>query len=87
MIPNSESADSARPAPDILDVCGLSCPLPILKTKRALAALPPGALLQILATDPHAPEDLAVFCRQTGHVLLESGKQAEKFVCLVQRKS
>jgi tRNA 2-thiouridine synthesizing protein A len=87
----SQSGAQASPcpaqAPEKLDVSGLSCPLPILKTKKALAALPPGALLEITATDPHAPEDLAVFCRQTGHALLESAKAGEKFVCLLRKKT
>ncbi|MDO4795627.1 MAG: sulfurtransferase TusA family protein [Brachymonas sp.] len=54
-----------------LDVQGLHCPLPILKAKKALAALPSGQVLRVLTTDPGAPSDFAVFAKQTGHTLLQ----------------
>ncbi|NUE67406.1 MULTISPECIES: sulfurtransferase TusA family protein [Snodgrassella] len=53
-----------------LDVIGLNCPMPILRAKKALAALDAGQVLQVLATDKSAPDDFAAFCRQTGHELL-----------------
>ena len=56
----------------MLDTKGLNCPLPILKAKKALNGLPPGALLRVLATDPVTLRDFPAFCRQTGHQLLES---------------
>lgn len=56
----------------LLDTKGLNCPLPILKAKKTLNALPPGALLRILASDPVTLRDFPAFCRQTGHQLLES---------------
>lgn len=55
----------------VLDVQGLSCPLPVLKANKALRALPPGALLRVLATDPASVADFAAFCRETGHGLEE----------------
>ena len=56
----------------VLDTKGLSCPLPILKAKKALKALPKGALLQVDATDPGATADFEAFCRTTGNELVES---------------
>ena len=56
----------------VLDTKGLNCPLPILKAKRTLNGLPPGALLRVLASDPVTLRDFPAFCRQTGHQLLES---------------
>lgn len=56
----------------LLDTKGLSCPLPILKAKRALNALPAGALLRVLASDPVTLRDFPAFCGQTGHQLLET---------------
>lgn len=56
----------------ILDTKGLNCPLPILKAKRTLNGLPPGALLRVLASDPVTRRDFPAFCEQTGHQLLES---------------
>ena len=52
------------------DLHGLRCPMPILRTKKALAQMQAGAILKVTTTDPAAVDDLAVFCKQTGHVLL-----------------
>lgn len=46
------------------------CPMPVLKTKRALAGLTPGQELCILTDDPHAIEDIALFAKQSGHTLV-----------------
>ena len=59
-------------ADQTLDAKGLNCPLPILRAKKALTALPAGATLEVLATDPGAVKDFEAFCRTTGHELLES---------------
>lgn len=56
----------------LLDTKGLNCPLPILKAKKTLNALPPGALLRVLASDPVTLRDFPAYCAQTGHQLLES---------------
>ena len=49
-----------------LDARGLACPLPAVKARRALARLPPGATLVVLATDPEAPVDLAAVALDVG---------------------
>jgi tRNA 2-thiouridine synthesizing protein A len=54
----------------VLDVQGLSCPLPVLKTNKALRSLPAGARLTVLATDPASVKDFQAFCRETGHALV-----------------
>ncbi|MCP2040127.1 tRNA 2-thiouridine synthesizing protein A [Neisseria sp. HSC-16F19] len=69
-----------------LDVTGLKCPLPILRAKKALAALQAGDVLTVLATDAGAPDDFAAFCRQTGHVLLASTEDNGVFTLVVQHK-
>lgn len=56
--------------PHYLDVRQLRCPLPILRAKKALAALDSGCLLVVEATDAGAPDDFAAFCRHTGHELV-----------------
>ncbi len=55
-----------------LDARGLSCPLPILRTKKALTTMNPGQILRVLATDPGSVKDFEAFARQTGHLLLSS---------------
>jgi len=55
-----------------LDARGLNCPLPILRTKKAMNGLQPGEVLKISATDPGSVKDLDSFCSQTGHEMLSS---------------
>ncbi len=52
-----------------LDLCHLTCPLPILKAKKAIKQLPSGCLLTVLATDPSAEQDFKEFCSLTGNNL------------------
>ncbi len=54
----------------VLDARGLNCPLPILRAKKALKALPTGATLEVRATDPGAVMDFEAFCRTTGNELI-----------------
>ena len=53
-----------------LDARGLSCPLPILKAKKALAELASGEVLRIVATDTGSVRDFQAFAKQTGNALL-----------------
>jgi tRNA 2-thiouridine synthesizing protein A len=69
-----------------LDTRGLNCPLPILRTKKALSEMSSGQVLQILATDPGAVKDFAAFAKQTGNALLSSTEVNKEFVFLLQRK-
>ena len=55
--------------PQLLDARGLLCPLPVLKARRALAALAPGETLVVLATDPEAPVDIGALAADGGHAL------------------
>ena len=69
-----------------LDVKGLNCPLPILRTKKALAEMQSGQLLRVLATDPGAVKDFQAFAKQTGNELLASGVEERVFTFLFKRK-
>jgi tRNA 2-thiouridine synthesizing protein A len=53
-----------------LDATGLLCPLPVLKARKRLAALAPGAVLRVTADDPAAVVDIPHFCAEAGHALL-----------------
>jgi len=66
-----------------LDARGLNCPLPILRTRKQLAALDSGQLLEMLATDPGSLKDMASFCQQTGHRLMESHSDGGEFRFLI----
>jgi tRNA 2-thiouridine synthesizing protein A len=72
-------------ADEILDAKGLNCPLPILKAKKALKAVPVGGTLEILATDPGSVADFAAFCRTTGNELLESSEDDGVYRFLIKR--
>jgi tRNA 2-thiouridine synthesizing protein A len=58
---------------ETLDLKGLSCPIPIVKTAQAVRALEPGELIEVLATDPGSVADFAAWCTSTGNELVEQG--------------
>ena len=62
-----------------LDARGLNCPLPILRTKKTLAGMQAGEVLQITATDPGSVKDLDSFCSQTGNQMLSSEQADGEF--------
>ena len=69
-----------------LDVKGLNCPLPILRTKKTLADMESGQVLRVLATDPGSVKDFAAFARQTGNELVEQGEHDRVFEFYLKRK-
>lgn len=60
-----------RPFP-VYDLKGLNCPLPVLKAKKRLAGMKPGARLWLETTDPLAALDIPAFCQDSGHPLIET---------------
>ena len=72
-------------ADQILDLKGLSCPLPILRTRKALKELPAGATLQVLATDPGAVDDFQIYCRSSGDELLVSKQDKDVFSFVIRK--
>lgn len=69
-----------------LDVRGLHCPLPILKTKKQLVGMRPGQVLRVRATDPHSVVDFMAFCDKTGHAMLSREARDGEF-CFWLRKA
>lgn len=69
-----------------LDARKLSCPLPILRTKKMLAQMEGGQVLKVVATDSKSPDDFADFCKQTGNVLLSASSQGEEFIFYLRRR-
>jgi len=67
------------------DASGLACPLPIVKTKKALNDMAPGQVLRVVATDPGSVADMAAFAEQTGNDLLEQSTQDKKFVFFLKK--
>ena len=69
-----------------LDARGLNCPLPILRTKKALNDMQSGQVLRIVATDPGAVKDFEVFCKQTGNELLSQAAVEREFTFYMKRR-
>ena len=60
-----------------LDLTGLKCPLPVLRTQKALSSMVAGDVVRVTTTDPMSAVDLPHFCNQHGHRLLESEELAQ----------
>lgn len=69
-----------------LDVKGLNCPLPILRTKKALAEMESGQILRVQATDPGSLKDFPAFAKQTGNELVEHKEENRVFEFFLKRK-
>jgi tRNA 2-thiouridine synthesizing protein A len=69
-----------------IDTRGLNCPLPILRTKKALADVKSGQVLKIVSTDPGSVKDFETFSKQTGHALLSHAEANGEFTFLMRKK-
>ena len=69
-----------------LDTRGLNCPLPILRTKKALGGIKSGQVLKIVATDPGSVKDFQAFSKQTGNSLLSSAVEKNEFVFFMRKR-
>ena len=74
----------------ILDVKGLTCPLPVLRANRVLRGLEAGERLRVLVTDRASVADFQIYCRESGHALLswseEKSREGEGVFHFVIRK-
>ena len=68
------------------DASGMSCPLPIVKTKKALADMTSGQVLKVISTDSGSVKDMQAFADQTGNTLVSSTQEAGKFVFMMKKK-
>ena len=74
-------------ADSILDATGLFCPEPVMLLHNKVRDLAPGAVLQVLATDPSTRRDIPKFCLFLGHELLEQSQQGERFIYWIRKKT
>jgi tRNA 2-thiouridine synthesizing protein A len=70
-----------------LDATGLTCPLPVLRARKAMRDVPAGGLLEVRATDPAALKDFPAFCEATGHTLVETTDEGAGVYVFVIRKA
>ncbi len=69
-----------------LDAKGLACPLPIVKTRKALNELASGQVLKVVATDSGSVADMKAFSEQTGNELLSSSQDGGTYVFFLKRR-
>lgn len=69
----------------VLDAKGLACPMPIVRTKKAMDELESGQVLEIHATDKGAKNDLVAWANSGGHKLLEDKEDNGVFMFWVQK--
>ena len=69
----------------VLDCTGLLCPMPIVKTSKAMKELQPGQILKMISTDAGSPPDIEAWSRQTGNELLLSTTEDRKFVFFLKK--
>ena len=68
-----------------LDTKGLNCPLPVLKTKKAMKNLAAGERITVLATDPSSVKDFETFCQATGDRLVDSSEENGVFTYIIEK--
>ena len=66
-----------------LDARGLNCPLPILKTRKALDAMNTGETLRVITTDPGSVKDIGAFCLQNGHALVSTHEEGNEHIFVI----
>jgi tRNA 2-thiouridine synthesizing protein A len=73
------------PHDQVLDCSGLACPMPIIKTKKAVDGLQVGQVLKMIATDPGSVSDMDAWTKKTGHELLGSEQEDGKYIFYVKK--
>ncbi|PZF77405.1 hypothetical protein DK847_08775 [Aestuariivirga litoralis] len=68
-----------------LDLSGLLCPLPVLKARKRLEGMAPGAILKVIATDPMSAIDMPHFCNEQGHELLDQQQHGPALIFRIRR--
>jgi tRNA 2-thiouridine synthesizing protein A len=69
-----------------LNARGLSCPLPIVKTKKSLADMTSGQVLKVIATDCGAVKDMQAFADQTGNTLMSTAEENGEYIFMMKKK-
>lgn len=80
------SSDPEQEIDCTLDVRGLICPLPVLKTKQTLDRMDPGQVLKVISTDPDAESDIPRLFKRLGHSVLDIRKAGGTFTFLIRKE-
>ncbi len=82
-----EAETKGDPTPQLeLDCRGLNCPLPILKTKKAIQGLEVGQIVKMIATDPGSIPDVAAFSRRTGHEVVQQSEGGGEYTFWIRKR-
>ncbi|NNJ13405.1 sulfurtransferase TusA family protein [Chloroflexales bacterium ZM16-3] len=73
-------------ADKVLDCTGMLCPVPVVKTAKAIREIAVGQVLRLIATDPGAVPDMQAWSRQTGHELIDTQTEGNTFIFHLRRK-
>jgi tRNA 2-thiouridine synthesizing protein A len=69
-----------------LDATGLNCPMPILKTKQALAKMEAKDTLKVTCTDKGSTKDFIAFCHQTGNTLISHAAKDDQYIFNIEKR-
>ena len=73
-------------SPDsVLDCTGMMCPMPVIKTSKAIKQIEVGQVLKMISTDPGSPPDMVAWSKQTGHEMLENHEEEDKYIFFFRR--
>ncbi|CAN7376265.1 sulfurtransferase TusA family protein [Rossellomorea sp. LjRoot5] len=72
-------------ADKVLDAKGLACPMPIVKTRKAIKEIESGQILEVQTTDKGAKSDLTAWAKSTGHELLDSKEENDVFTFWIKK--
>ena len=68
-----------------LDMCRFACPMPILKTKQALASMESKEIIEVICTDQGSKKDFVAFCNQLGHKLISQKDDGNKIIFNIEK--
>ena len=68
-----------------LDMCGYACPMPILKTKQALASMASKEVIEVICTDQGSKKAFVAFCNQLGHKLISQRDEGNKIIFNIEK--
>ena len=68
-----------------LDMCGYPCPMPILKTKQALAKMHTKEIITVISNDQSSKKDFVAFCNQLGHKLISQKDDGNRIIFNIEK--
>ena len=77
--------DTVIKADEVLDCSGMLCPIPVIKTSKAIKTIEIGQVLKMISTDPGAPPDMIAWTKNTGHEMLDSHQEEDKYIFFFRR--